>query len=300
MTEQYLEPFLLWKEAINFDQKSDLQLSHSKFAQAAQKFFDLASSEEKIARGLYEYSTLMDAFSRIQLGRLGASKGEFDGALSKFNEASQILRSTIHFGFLAAFIAACATTETTDKLEDNDAEKLQGYRNAIALFEQSKIALGFRDEHHPISTIIDAYIRCCISRALALESLTQAQSGSIDLAEETKKRSELITKEFQLLGSRAGIRTDRLIFLPLDDYRRVEEGSYILTYPDKGRLLLLNIGTNPATIDSIGSKTFNERKLESRDSLEVLEGEVEKGRIRVTYTDEISGKNYDEGCVLHV
>lgn len=300
ITEQDLKPFVLWKEGINFDLKSELQLSYSKFMQAAQKFFDMASSEENVAKALFEYSTLMDAFCRTQLGRLAISINEFDEALSKFNEATQILRSTAHFGFLAPFISACATTETTDKLEKFDPEKLQGYRNAIALYEQSKIALSFRDEYHPISTVIDAYIRYCISQALLLESSGQAQSGDQKLSEDTKKRSELIMKEFKLLALRAGVPTDRLLFLPPNDYRRVEEGSFIVTYPDKGCLWLLNLGTNPAIIDSIGSKTFNEKKLEPRDSLGVSEDELEKGKIRLIYRDMMTGRKFDEGCLLHV
>ncbi|HYB04764.1 MAG TPA: hypothetical protein VED17_09895, partial [Nitrososphaerales archaeon] len=72
-SEFYLIPrgWELWKQALEFDKKSLVRESKSSFEASAKAFFDDASGEKAvITRALLEYSTLMDAFSSVQEGRL--------------------------------------------------------------------------------------------------------------------------------------------------------------------------------------------------------------------------------------
>lgn len=292
------DPFTLWGEGIDLDQGFQFEASSSKFKAAAQEFFGLGSRYEKVARAYYEYSTLMDAYSQIELGRKDIGTNEFDQALVKFDEAAKILRSTIHFGFLAPFISACATTETTDKMEREDQECLQGYKNAIALYEQSKLALSFRDENHFIITVMDAYIRYCISQALFVESIDQRHQGNIEASTDKEKRSKLLRTEFEGLLKKAGEDKKNLLYFPLDDYKRAKEGSFIVSFPEASSLSLLNLGSHTAGIEKIGNFDPIQADLEPSNSMNFSSKVIGKGKIRVIYTDMVTEKRFNEGCLM--
>ncbi len=294
------DPFSTWKEGVAFDQSVRFQESSSKFKAAAQEFYDSATRQVKVARAYYEYSSLMDAYSLVQLGRLDIHDNDFDPALAKFDEAARILRSTIHFGFLAPFISACATAETTDMMEKDDPECLQGYKNAIALYEQSKLALSFRDYRHQIVTVIDAYIRRCISRALNVESFNERLHQNIEASKDKEKRSRLVQLEFEGLLRKVGLGKERLLYLPLDDYRRAEEGAFVLSFPDTSSLWLLNLGNHAANIEKLGDYDSMGVSLKPKDSMKFAAELFGSGRIRVTYKDVVTGRKFDEGCVTAI
>ncbi|MDH2900940.1 MAG: hypothetical protein PXY39_08195 [archaeon] len=294
------DPFTLWGEGIDLDQSFQFEESSSKFKAAAQEFFGLGSRYEKVARAYYEYSTLMDAYSQIEMGRKDIGVNEFDQALVKFDESAKILRSTIHFGFLAPFISACATTETTDKMEREDAECLQGYKNAIAFYEQSKLALSFRDERHSIITVIDAGIRYCISQALFVESLDQRRQGNIEASADKEKRSKLLRSEFEGLLKKAGRDKKSLIYHPLDDYERAKGSAFVVSFPDASSLSLLNLGSNTARIEKIGNYEPLGADLEPSNSMNFSSKVIGKGKIRVIYTDMVCGKKFNEGCLMAI
>jgi tetratricopeptide (TPR) repeat protein len=290
----------MWKEGLDLDERLQLDQSSLRFKDAAQQFFDLASQQEKVGKAYYEYSTLMDAYARIQLARIDIAKNEFDSALAKLNEASNILRSTIHFGFFAPFVLACATVETANMMDAHDPECLQGYKNAIALFEQSKLALSFRDDHHFLITVIDADIRFLISKALFVESLDQKRQGNIETARDKEKRSKLLESEFEALLRKAGTSRQRSFYLPLDDYQRAMTGAFVVSFPDTSNLLILNLGKNTAHIEKIGSYNSIKTDLEQRNSMNFSPNVIGKGKIRVIYSDAVTGRKYDEGCVTAI
>lgn len=242
----------------------------------------------------------MDAHSQIELGRKDIGTNEFDQALVKFDGAAKILRSTIHFGFVAPFISACATAETTDKMEREDPECLQGYKNAIALYEQSKLALSFRDEYHFTITVMDAYIRYCISQALFVESLDQKRQGNTEASNDKERRSKLLRSEFEDLLKKAGQDKKSLLYHPLDDYKRVKEGSFVVSFPDASSLSLLNLGTHMARIEKIGSFDPLGVDLEPGNSMNFSSKVIGRGKIRVIYTDMVSGKKFNEGCLMAI
>ncbi len=294
-------PFTLWEEGMSHNSAGLYRLSVSKFQQAAQTFFDAASnaSENKIDKAYYEYSTLMDAFSRVQQGRELLELKQFDDALAKFAESSNILRSTIHFSFLAPYVSACAITEVTDLREANDEEvdeNFQGYKNAIALFEQSKIALSFRDELDPIIKKVDVYIRYCISEALSLESSEgkAALQASLnkDKNSNVEKQGSLTASGNQDLGKK-----NEMQYLPLTDFKRAKEGSFVVSYPDAEGLWLINIGVNSANLLRLGSLSLNQVILESKGTVHFNANEFGKGKIRLQYEDKKTGKRFDEGCL---
>ncbi len=55
------------------------------------------------------------------------------------------------------------------EFESANDDLFQAYRNAIALFEQSKIALSLRDENHKMMQKIDAMLKFSIGGALKTE-----------------------------------------------------------------------------------------------------------------------------------
>lgn len=299
-----INPFMLWEEGVSYDSAGLYRLSASKFQQAAQAFFESASttmSENRITKAYYEYSTLMDAFSRIEQGRELLELKQFDDALAKFTESSNILRSTIHFGFLAPYISACAISEVADLGDLNDEEgndSFQGYKNAIALFEQSKIALSFRDELDPIIKKIDVYIQDCISEALRLESSAHKGNGDLqpsfnkDENPKVEKQESLSVARNKDLGKMSETQ-----YLPLTDFQRAREGSFVVSYPDAEGLWLINIGANSANILRIGSLSLNRVILEPRGSVHFSANEFGKGKIRLQYEDNKTGKKFDEGCL---
>jgi tetratricopeptide (TPR) repeat protein len=291
------DPFTLWEEGMSSDSAGLYHLSASKFQLAAQTFFEFASSasENKIVKAYYEYSTLMDAFSRIQRGRELLELKEFDYALEKFTESSNILRATVHFGFLAPYVSACAISEVTDLRDQNDKENddsFEHFKHAIALFEQSKIALSFRDENDPIVKKIDTYIQYCISEALRLEATRD--KGTVDSEPSFNYDKDLNVSRNQDIGTKT-----KMQYLPLMDFKRAKEGSFVVSYPDLEGLWLINIGVNSANLLRVGSLCLNRVILESKSSLHFSANEFGKGRIRLQYEDNVTGMKFDEGC-LHV
>jgi hypothetical protein len=293
-------PFNTWREGIDLDQKFLFERSSLKFGRAAEEFYDLAFKQPEVARAYNEYSVLMDAYSKIQEGRAEIKRNEFAIALKRFEDGANILRSTFHFGFLAPFVSACATTETADKMESDDPERMQAYKNAIALFEQSKLALSFRDERHFIVNIIDAYIRYCISKALSLEAILEKGLGHLHEAREKEKRSKLLEREFEGFLRKAHVTEERFQFLPLDDYRRVAEGAFVASFPDKSNLWIFNLGNNAAIIEKVGMYDPVGVSIEPRSSMKLDPKLVGKGKIRIRYKDKVFGKEYDEGCLMAV
>jgi hypothetical protein len=298
--EMISDPFSTWREGIALDEAGQFQDASSKFKLAAGEFFDLASRTPKTERAAYEYSTLMDAYSRIERGREHFLNLDFDNSLDEFNSSTEILRATVHFGYLAPYLSACASAETADSMPRGDPECLQAYKNAIALFEQSKLALSFRDESHPSMKIMDAYIKYCISRALFVESLDCKLKGDIGLSEEKEKRSSSIMVEFQDLATKARIPALGFKYLIANDYERASQGAFVITYPDATALTALNIGKNEARIISIGDFSMEKSDLLPGESMYIDSNNFDKGKIRVCYIDLTTGKEYDEGCLLRI
>jgi hypothetical protein len=290
--------FKLWEEGMNDDSAGYYGLSASKFQLAAQSFFEAGSPESKQVKAYYEYSTLMDAYARIQQGRQLLESRQFDEALGKFTESAKILRSTIHFGFLAPYVSACAITQVTELGERNEEESIEGYKNAIALFEQSKIALSFRDELDSIIRKIDKYIRFCVSQALYLESLQHLRSGDTLIAADKENRARAVKQEYLSDANNNLGNAAKLQFLPLLDFKRVDEGAFVVSYPDADGLWLVNIGQNPAHLIKIGSLSLGQVLLGAQDSVHFNASEIGKGKIRLEYEDKATGKKYNEGCVL--
>ena len=122
-----------------FGWSGELEASKSWFSQAAHLFFDLGSvTSSRVERALFEYSTLMDAFTIVQQARRLKLDLKYEESLSEFTKAAEILRSTVHFGFLSGYESGCATLETAVELKESD-EAFQAFKNAITLFEQSKL-----------------------------------------------------------------------------------------------------------------------------------------------------------------
>ena len=148
----------------------------------------------------------MDAFAIVQQARRLKLNLKYEESLSEFTKAAEILRSTVHFGFLSGYESGCATLETALELKDPD-ESFQAFKNAIALFEQSKLALGFRDEKHPMVEVIDSLIKYSISEAFLAESRSLSQSGKKDEAKRKLQQSRAIAEDHEVLARKAGHQT---------------------------------------------------------------------------------------------
>lgn len=286
-------PFKAWERALSLDKMKLFEDSRSEFKSAAQAFFDLARSRVPTARALFEYSTLMDAFVSIQEGRILKSKSLFDESFAAFSKATEVLRATMHFGFLSGYVSGCASLETSLELEASE-DSFQGLKNAIALFEQSKITLSFRDEKHPVIRVIDALIKYSISKAL----LTESQIIMEKNADESKKkmvRSEAIMKDYLKISKEAGIVPDAINYFPIDDFGRALSNAFIVSFPESDGMWLGNLGIYPATILTLADQPVN-TVIEPNQSTH-LALKPSRGRIRVTYTDLKENKSYDEGCM---
>ena len=182
------EPFRAWEMALQSDKADMLELSKSQFKEAAQAFFNLAN-RVSAGRALFEHSTLMDAFSSVQEARILRLESRYDDSMEAFSKASEILRATMHFGFLSGYVSGLASLETSLELEPCE-DSFQGLKNAIALFEQSKLTLSFRDDKHPLLKMIDVLIAYSISKAFLVESKILADSGN-----ETESRKKITQSE---------------------------------------------------------------------------------------------------------
>lgn len=289
-------PFQDWEDAISLNEKGSIKESGSTFARSSQHFFEFGSNVRRgVARAFFEYSTLMDSFSKIQEARLTRLESRYDESLKLFGDASEILRATVHFGFLSAYETACATLETAGELED-EAETFEALKNAISLFEQSKLALGLRDELHPAIHIIDAMIKYSISKALLAESEILAGEGKRKESEEKNEQSRRVSADYiKLAGSKHGV----IDYFPISDWLRAKSGGFVASYQEKDAMWFGNIGPNPVIIERAGACKVG-LVVQPFQSISVDANSLGKGRIRVVYRDLKISKSYDEGCVLMV
>jgi hypothetical protein len=290
----------LWERALLLDRDNLIEESKQKFQAAANSFFTEASGEKSgIGRALNEYSTVLDAFSSVQEGRLQRNSSIFEEALVSFSKASEILRATIHYAFMASYISGCVTLETAPDFEDDD-EKFQGYKNAISLFEQSKIALSFRDDRHPLLRSIDSMVKYAISRALLLESDMLAKDGSLSDARKKREQSNRVEEEFlDESGSDKQLETQHFkidYFLKGYECERALVGSYLVTFPERNSLWIGNVGSNPAFLETLGKSDVN-KSISSCDSILLPMEKNFHGRLRISYKDEVDKKSFDEGCL---
>lgn len=288
-------PFQVWQGAIVLDEQNSIRESSKMFAKASQSFFEFGSIKPAVGRACFEYSTLMDSFYRIQVARQLRFELRYDESLKEFGNASQILRATVHFGFLSAYVSACATLETAEELHDKN-EAFAAFRNAIALFEQSKFALGLRDELHPTIRIIDSMIKYSISRALFVESGIIADEHKAEESRKKIEQSELIKKEYHSL---AGNGSSRINYFPIQDWKRAQSGALIVSYPENKLMWLMNIGSNPVKVDAVGASQMSD-VVNPFQALAVPTEKLGRGRIRVVYRDSTTNKIYDEGCLMMV
>ena len=286
-------PFETWKNALNLDIKGALEESADRFGEAAQEFFECASKNETVARAFFEYSTVMDAFRNVQVARLLKEKSDYDGSLSRFTKASEILRSTVHYAFLASYASGCATFDTALELDDLT-EGIEALKSAIALFEQSKLALGFRDERHPIIVIIDSMINRAVSKAMFFES----SQRSPDAGGDGQEKLDVAPRSSNLQDSNKE-KMKPIDYFPLDDWKRAQTSCFIVTYPGPNSMLLVNVGCNPVELESLGGIKVA-AVIEPKNCFTIeLSNEV-KGKIRVSYQDLREKAHYDEGCMLRV
>ncbi len=291
------DPFAIWAGAIKFDETGNTSESKKLFETAAKEFYFAGSENTEVALAYNEYSTLMDAFSTVQKCRELIAQEDFDGALNSLVKAGEIFRATLHFAFLSPFVASCAGLEVLEGLSEPDEDSFQACKNSIALLEQSKLVLSFRDEQHPIIEVIDAYIRLAISKALKIESELESKLGSAEPEIESKaNRSILLYKEYEDRLSKIGRKSSRLDYFPLMDYQRAIEGAFILGYPNDEDLVLVNIGAQGAELSRLGNLELLQ-KIEARSTWRVSLKRFQKVKIRVIYKDPKSGLSYDEGCL---
>jgi len=287
-----------WKFAIECDKNSDLHQSKIELTKAAKAFFEEGSGNRAgVSRALFEYSTLMDAFALVQEGRILRNELRFEDSLNEFVTASEILRATIHFAYLASYVSGCATLETALEMESND-EKFQGLKNSIALFEQSKIALSFRDERHPSLRSIDALVKFAISRALLVESQTLSEKGSLDESRMKIKQAENVENDLVKLEGRGKIEPSRykIEYLSKYDCERALDGAMLATFPEARSLWIGNVGNNPAYVEGLGEKKVERTVDVSESSVCPLESSFH-GKLRISYMDETTGNRFDEGCL---
>jgi len=292
--------FESWKRAQSLDGQCSLQGSKQQFEEAAKEFFDEASGDKlEISRAFYEYSTLMDALALVQEGRSLRSKSSFDDALNQFVKASEIMRATVHFGFLASYVSGCASLETAIEMED-DEEKFQGFKNSIALMEQSKLALSFRDDRHPLLRSINALVKFAISRALLVESQMLKQTGSEDDSKKKKEQSQNAEEDFLKLtdtGESVQASRYRVDYL-LGGYecKRAMAGPLLVGFPEKTSLWIGNVGKEAALVETLGKSTVD-KIIPPFTSLSWPMTPEFRGRLRITYKDVERKGSYDEGCL---
>jgi tetratricopeptide (TPR) repeat protein len=297
----YSRGFDAWAEAVRHDKASKFADSRIEFGKAAALFFSDASfSFFKVAKALLEYSTVMDAFSLVQAGRISKSRMNYDEALETFAKASEILRATVHFGYAASYVSGCASLETAIEIDDPE-ESLQGLKNAIALFEQSKLALSFRDERHPIVGSANILIKYSISNALLREAQMLDAKGSSSDAETKRDNAREVAKEASVIADSQDFRKIRqdkfsIDYFPENDWVLASRGAFVTVFPEARGMWIGNVGRSTALIQKLGSEVID-RTLEAGDSIEHAVREVTKGKLRIYYRDIEGGYERDEGCL---
>jgi hypothetical protein len=290
--------FEYWDLALELDKKSNLQQSRSEFVEAARFFFEEGTGPKVgVARAYFEYSTLMDSFAAIQEARILKAESNFDESLEKFAKASEILRATVHFAYLASYVSGCAALETAMEIESKE-EMFEGCKNAIALFEQSKLALSFRDERHPSLRSIDALIKFAISRALLVESQFLSEEGSSLESSKKIEQSRDVEKDFVILAGETKIEPSRYrmqYFLKFDCERALM-GAFLTVFPEATSLWIGNVGGNPASVESLGKDEVN-KTIDAFESMIWPMKSDFRGRLRISYIDEMTENRFDEGCL---
>jgi tetratricopeptide (TPR) repeat protein len=291
------DPFEMWGKALELDKESKLEASKLEFKKAGERFLALADERPWIKKALMEYTIAMDAFSLIQEGRALRDGSSFDAALDAFGKAAEILRATIHFGFMSSYVSALALLETLTGLEAIE-DSTDAVKNAIALLEQSKLTLSFRDEQDPIIKVIDAYIKYSISKAFSTESQALLVKGDIEGSKGKRMEAESLVKEYEKLITGAGLRSEKMEYFPVRDWHRATHGAFVTVYPEADKLWLLNIGKNKAMVESLGNKRVKKEIIPGASIS--LEGPEQKGKLRLVYTDLGDKKKYDEGCLTAI
>jgi hypothetical protein len=240
----------------------------------------------------------MDAFSNVQQARIDRMNHDYDKSLMEFVKSSEIFRSTVHFGFMAGYVSGCAMLETGLEIAEPD-EVVEAMKNAIALFEQSKLALGFQDERHTLINIIDSMIKYAISEAFLAESKSITRDGRIEESLKKKAQSELVAQDQATSAVNAKIKPKVVSYFPVADWKRVQTSGFIIAYPEANSLLLMNIGVNPIVVQRIGEDEVD-ILIQTRQSISCQIDNAVIGKIRVKYTDLSEGKSYDEGCLLKI
>ncbi|MGI0078794.1 MAG: hypothetical protein ACRECH_04150 [Nitrososphaerales archaeon] len=293
------DPFMHWKSAVAFDHLKKFVESEDEFKKAAQFFFDSASKHGAVAKAMLEFSTLMDAFSKIASGRRFLSENNFSRASEVVPGSSEVLRSTLHFAFLAPYISACATLETLAGMKNWDEDKFQAYRTTNALLEQAKFALSFRDETHTLITVIEAFLKFSISGALHFEADSLLASGATELAADKESRSHQVRREYEHLARRAGLELDEIEFFPQRDFVERDHAPLLLAYPDSENLWLLNVGMHPARLQKLGDLIIS-KEIPSISSASFELRRLTKGKIRVEYLDPFNNERHNVGCMTLV
>lgn len=286
------KPFESWRSALAYDKSNLLGDSKSQFKQAAQAFFDVGTTGIPTSKALFEYSTLMDAFESIQEARILKGKSQYDESFNAFSKSTEILRATMHFGFLSGYVSGCASLETALELEAGE-DSFQGIKNAIALFEQSKLALSFRDENHRIIHIIDALIKYSISKAFQVES--KILTTDMEQSQKKVSQSESLMKEYAKISRDIGLDLNVVDYFPVEDWSRALTDSLLVSFPDSDGMWLGNLGANPIRVEKIADQSVG-KTIGPSESIHLILV-PSKGRIRVTYTDLKEMNSYDEGCI---
>jgi hypothetical protein len=293
-----LSGFEHWKLAIAYNEISSMEQSKVELAEAARAFFeDGSGAKAPVARAFFELSTLMEAFRNVQEARSFKGDSNFEASLVKFAKASEILRATVHYAYLASYVSGCASLETAGQME-SDEDKFTGYKNSIALFEQSKLALSFRDERHPSLRSIDVLIKLAISRALLVESHIFTSDGSSAESRKKKEQSKKVAEDFLVLLREQKIEPARykIDYFLKYDCERALKGAVLSTFPEATSLWIGNLGGNPAHLESLGSQTIDKTIGAFQSIIWPMRSNF-RGKLRISYLDETSEKRFDEGCL---
>jgi hypothetical protein len=287
--ENSRNPFLVWLSALAFDRIGEFEYSQKIFDRSSQLFVDYARECEKVATALYEYSALMIGFSLAQQARKLMATEDLDESLAEFGKACDIFRASVHFAFLAPYVSACASFEQASRQGLSTEESLQGFRNAIALIEQSKIALSFRDDRSPLIKELDKLLDGFISKALSVEkgeAQLQQESTHLEYQHETNR-------------AQSSLQNLSLNYFPVSDPQRALSGPLLISYLTSDVMRLLNIGSEKALLVEMNKKKLFE-EIEINDSFAYPASQLERGRLRVVYRDPLSGSIFDEGCGILV
>ena len=240
----------------------------------------------------------MDAFAKTQNARIAMSNGDFEVALHQLKVATEIFRSSIHFAFLAPYVSACATLDAASGLESKDMARFESFRNAVALFEQTKLGIYLNDDGDPKLHKIEMNLKLAISKALRSEGEALEASGDTENAERKYAQYIAVNNDYIDLVSENVTEPGYLEYFIADDYARALDGAYIVTYANADSIELLNVGINEARVLKLGDEQTDSLVQSGRSVAFSLESTLKKGRLRVCYEDYKTGKKYSEASIL--